>query len=64
MACERSPLSNTHPQNPIRAPQEERKIETLFGSAKSDMSVYDNFVKQVTDQKRKTTKGSEEETSP
>lgn len=41
-----------------------RKIETLFGSAKADMSVYDNFVKQVTDQKRKPTKGAEEGTSP
>jgi chemotaxis protein MotB len=30
-----------------------RKIETLFGATDTDMSVYDNFVKQVTDSKKK-----------
>lgn len=32
-----------------------RKLDTVFGSSKADMSVYDNFVKQVTDQKKKKT---------
>ncbi len=30
-----------------------RKIETLFGKSNTDMSVYDNFVKQVSEQKKK-----------
>lgn len=30
-----------------------RKIETLFGKSNADMSVYDNFVKQVSEQKKK-----------
>jgi chemotaxis protein MotB len=30
-----------------------RKLETLFGSASSDMSEYDNFVKQISEQKKK-----------
>lgn len=32
----------------------QRKIETLFGTGSSDMSVYDNFVKQVSETKKKT----------
>lgn len=32
-----------------------RKLDTMFGSAKADMSVYDNFVKQVSEQKKKKT---------
>jgi chemotaxis protein MotB len=33
--------------------QKPRKLETAFGSASADMSVYDNFVKQATTQKKK-----------
>ncbi len=33
--------------------QKPRKIETLFGTASTDMSVYDNFVKQVSTAKKK-----------
>lgn len=30
-----------------------RKLDTVFGSSKADMSVYDNFVKQASEQKNK-----------
>jgi chemotaxis protein MotB len=32
-----------------------RKIETLFGNTNTDMSVYDNFVKQISNTKKKST---------
>lgn len=41
-------------QKPTKADgSPQRKLDKLFGSAASDMNVYDNFVKQVTDQKNR-----------
>lgn len=47
-------------QKPTKAdgtPQ--RKLDKLFGASTSDMNVYDNFVKQVTDQKNRKSSGKE-----
>ncbi len=33
--------------------QKPRKLDSVFGAAKTDMSVYDNFVKQISEQKKK-----------
>jgi chemotaxis protein MotB len=41
-------------QKPVKANgQKPRKLETAFGATSSDMSVYDNFVKQAISQKKK-----------
>jgi chemotaxis protein MotB len=34
--------------------KKQRKIETMFGSGNADMSVYDNFVKQISNTKKKS----------
>lgn len=40
-------------QKEVRADgRKPRKLDTVFGAAKADMSVYDNFVKQVTEKKK------------
>lgn len=33
--------------------QKPRKLDSIYGSANADMSVYDNFVKQISDKKKK-----------
>ncbi len=40
--------------------QKPRKLETVFGKADQDMSVYDNFVKQVTEKKLKNKEATSE----
>lgn len=38
--------------------QKPRKLDSVFGSASADMSVYDNFVKQISEQKKKKKESS------
>ncbi len=40
--------------------QKPRKLDTAFGSTNADMSVYDNFVKQISDKKKKEAKSHKE----